>query len=247
MKTIGILGGLTWQSTLTYYREINRLTQERLGGENSAKILLSSLNFAEMDAAQRAGDLAKQLKILKSGANALKVGGADFWLMACNTTHQLADELVREIDLPFLHIAKVAAVAVQEAKLQTVVLTGTRYTMEQPFYRSALEEEGLTVLLPNAEERGELVRMVDEELTHGVKNPSSLQRFWEMAKRWQEQGAQGIVLGCTEIGLLIQEPRLGLPIFDTALLHSAKTVELALGTNDLLRTWDYRRMKGKQS
>ena len=247
MKTIGILGGLTWQSTLTYYYEINRLTQERLGGENSAKILLSSLNFAEMDTAQRAGDLAKQLEVLKSGTEALKVGGADFWLMACNTTHQLADQLVQEIDLPFLHIAKVAAAAVKEAKLQTVVLTGTRYTMEQPFYRRALEDEGLSVLTPNEEERMELVRMVDEELTHGLKNPLSLQRFWEMAKRWQQQGAQGIVLGCTEIGLLIQEPHLGMPIFDTALLHSAKTVDLALGAEDLLLTWDYRRMKGKQS
>lgn len=243
MKTIGILGGLTWQSTLTYYREMNRLTQERLGGENSAKILLSSVNFAEIDAAQRNGDRSKQIELLLEGAKTLKCGGADFWLMACNTTHQWADVLTQEIDLPFLHIAKVAAAAIKKDGFRSVALTGTRYTMEQGFYSKVLEEEGLKVWIPNEEEKTELVRIVDEELTHGVRNEASLQKIWKMAERWQKEGAQGIVLGCTEIGLLVQEGHLGLPIFDTALLHATKAVELALGTEELFREWDYRQRR----
>lgn len=246
MKTIGILGGLTWQSTLTYYREINRLTQERFGGENSAKILLSSVNFAEIDAAQRAGDRPKQIELLLEGAKTLKRGGADFWLMACNTTHQWADVLTREIDLPFLHIAKVAAAAIKKGGLRSVALTGTRYTMEQAFYRKALEEEGLKVWIPNDDEKTELVRIVDEELIHGLRKEASLQKFWKMAERWQTEGAQGVVLGCTEIGLLVQEAHPGMPIFDTALLHATKAVELALATEELLKEWDYRQRRELQ-
>ena len=240
MKTIGILGGLTWQSTVTYYREINRLIQEQLGGENSAKILLSSVNFAEIDVAQRVGDRFKQIELLLDGAKALERGGADFWLMACNTTHQWAEILTQEIQLPFLHIAKVAAAAIKKDGLRSVALTGTRYTMEQAFYRRDLEEEGLKVWIPNEEEKTELVRIVDEELTHGIREEASLQKFWMMAERWQQQGAQGVVLGCTEIGLLVQESHNGMPIFDTALLHASKAVELALGTEDMFKEWNYR-------
>lgn len=240
MRTIGILGGLTWQSTLTYYREINRLMQERLGGENSAKILLSSINFAELDEAQRMGDAEKQQQILIKAARVLQLGGADFWLMACNTTHQWAEELKVAIDLPFLHIAKATAEEIKKQGLKRVVLTGTNYTMEQTFYKKALQEEGLEVQIPTKEERKELVRIVDEELTHGRILSESLERFWQLAELWQQQGAEGIVLGCTEIGLLVQKPRLEMAIFDTALIHAAKAVELALGTEDLLKEWDYR-------
>lgn len=241
MRTIGILGGLTWQSTLTYYREINRLMQERLGGENSAKILLSSINFAELDEAQRKGDAEKQQQILIQSARVLQQGGADFWLMACNTTHQWAEELKVAIDLPFLHIAKATADEIKKQGLKRVVLTGTNYTMEQTFYKKALQEEGLEVQIPTKEERKELVRIVDEELTHGRILSESLERFWQLAELWQQQGAEGIVLGCTEIGLLVQKPRLEMAIFDTALIHAAKAVELALGTEEQLKYWDDRR------
>lgn len=228
MKTIGIIGGLTWQSTLTYYRKINERVQEKLGGEHSARILLYSVDFAEIDAAQKQDDWQAEAAILIKAAGRLKAGGADFWLMACNTTHAVAEQVVQEIDLPFLHIAEVTADAVLADGLHTVVLTGTHYTMQLPFYREVLERKGLRVILPSASQQESIARIVDQELTHGIIRAESLQIFRAMLISWQAQGAEAVILGCTEIGLLINQENLAFPVYDTALLHAAVAADLAL-------------------
>lgn len=236
MRTIGIVGGLTWQSTLTYYRTINERVQQKLGGEHSARILLYSLDFAEIDAAQQQDDWQAEAAILVEAANRLKVAGADFWLMACNTAHAVADQVVQEIDLPFLHIAEVAADAVMADGLRTVVLTGTHYTMQLPFYREVLERKGLRVILPSANEQEIIARIVDHELAHGIIRAESLQAFRSMLIPWQAQGAEAVILGCTEIGLLINRENLAFPVYDTALLHAAAAAELALADDATGRT-----------
>lgn len=241
MKTIGVLGGLTWQSTQMYYRIINQLVYERLKGENSAEILLRSINFAHLDEAQKKRDERKQKEILYTGASSLLKGGSDFWLMACNTTHLWADYLTSVIDLPFLHIAICVAEELRLFGVGKVALTGTPYTLASSFYPLILKGYGIEVIIPKEEEIGKLEYLIDQELTQGLFKENSLKDFWLMAENWHDRGAEAIVLACTELGLLIKDENPEMKVFDSALIHCQKAVELALGPDENLIVADYRR------
>ncbi|NLN82804.1 MAG: amino acid racemase [Firmicutes bacterium] len=228
MKTIGILGGLTWQSTLLYYRYLNEMVRDLRQGESSAEIVLRSIDFAPLDQAQRKGDEETEKEILLQAAQSLVQAGADFWLMACNTTHRWADYLQEQIDLPFLHIAESVATALDKEKIKRVALTGTPYTMEAEFYPRIFAKKGIDLILPEAVEIKRIEEIIDLELSQGIIKEQSLQEFREMSCNWQEKGAEAVVLACTELGLLIKDDPNHLRVFDSLLIHCQDAVSLAL-------------------
>lgn len=231
MKTIGLLGGMSWESTVTYYQEINRGVQAHWGGLSSAKVLLSSVDFAEVAALQTSGDWPTLGWRLAQEARRLEQGGADFILICTNTMHVVYDEVAGQVGVPVVHIADPTAEAAQALGIGTLGLLGTRYTMERPFYRQRLEERGLRVLVPEAEDRERMHRIIFDELCQGRLLDASRAQVLGMIERLAQRGAQGVVLGCTEIGLLVEGA--GLPLLDTAVLHARKAVELAAGNGGL--------------
>jgi len=229
MKTIGLLGGMSWESTLPYYRHINEAVRERLGGLHSARLVLYSLDFHEIEALQRQGDWAAAGTLLADAARRLESAGADFLLLCTNTMHKVAPAIEAASALPLLHIADPTAAAIQAAGLQRVGLLGTRFTMEQPFYRQRLEDRhGIQVLVPDEPDRAEVHRVIYEELCRGVVSEASRQAYRQVITRLVARGAQAVILGCTEIGLLVRADDAEVPLFDTCVLHAQAAAERAL-------------------
>jgi aspartate racemase len=229
MKTIGLIGGMSWESTLEYYRLINEGVKARLGGYHSAKCLLYSVDFAEIEALQRAGAWPQMAQALSDVAQRLERGGADFLLLCTNTMHKVADEMQAAVHIPLLHIADAAGEAIHAAGMQRVGLLGTRFTMEQDFYVGRLQRQfGLNVLVPGAEDRRFIHQVIFDELVLGKIEPASRARYRAIIAGLVEQGAQGIILGCTEIGLLVKAEDSAVPLFDTTRLHAEMAVVRSL-------------------
>jgi amino-acid racemase len=229
MKTIGLIGGMSWESSLLYYRLINELVQSRLGGLHSARCVLSSVEFAEIEPLQREGRWDEAGAILNRAALGLERAGAEVLLICANTMHKVADQVVRGVGIPLLHIGDVTAEAVRAAGLRRVSLLGTRYVMEEDFYRRRLEERhGLEVLVPGPEDRREVNRIIFEELVLGRAEPASKARFLEVVGALAAQGAQGVIAGCTDFSILVSQADLALPLFDTTELHARAAVDWAL-------------------
>jgi aspartate racemase len=228
MKTIGMIGGMSWESSLVYYRIVNEEVKKRLGGLHSAKCVLVSVDFAEIEALQRAGEWDQATQAMIAAARQVEAGGADFVIICTNTMHKMAGEVQASIHIPLLNIADATAQAIQTQGLHKVGLLGTRFTMEENFYRGRLEEKhGLTVLIPCADDRVVIHRVIYDELVLGKINPPSKAEFQRIIVALIEQGAEGIILGCTEIGLLVKAEDSCVPLFDTTVLHAVAAVELA--------------------
>ena len=229
MKTMGLLGGMSSESTVSYYRAINAGVKARLGGHHSAKLVLYNVDFAEIEVLQKAERWDEAGQLLADAARALARAGAQFLVLCTNTMHVVAPAIERATPLPLLHIADATAAAIHAAELRTVALLGTRFTMEQDFYVGHLRaKHGLQVLLPSAAERESVHRVIYEELVHGKVREPSRQEYLRIIARLAQAGAQGVILGCTEIALLIRPGDLSIPSFDTAALHAEAAVELAL-------------------
>lgn len=228
MKTIGLLGGMSWESTLPYYRIINQTIGRELGGLHSAKILLYSVDFHEIEILQHAGDWETAGAILADAARRLERAGADFLVLCTNTMHKVAPAIEREVRIPLLHIADATTDVIEQAGIGTVGLLATRFTMEESFYRARLEERGLRVLIPDAVERGEIHRVIYDELCRGEILDSSRSAYERIMGRLVGEGAEGIILGCTEIGLLIGPESSSVPLFDTTEIHARAAALAAL-------------------
>jgi len=228
MKTIGLIGGMSWESTVPYYRQINETIRKRLGGLHSAKIILYSLDFHEIELLQRDGDWEAAGLVLANAARSLEAAGADFVVLCTNTMHRVAGSIEAAIAIPLFHIADPTASEIKRAGLSTVGLLGTRVTMEQPFYRERLERHGLQVVVPQAQDRDTVHRIIFEELCLGVMKPESRTAYRRILENLASQGAQAIILGCTEISLLVSQQDSEVPLFDTMVLHAQAAAEEAL-------------------
>jgi aspartate racemase len=229
MKTIGLIGGMSWESSIEYYRILNEAVRDRLGGLHSAQSLMFSVDFAEVEALQHQGRWDEAAGIMADAARRLEKGGADFLVLCTNTMHKLADAIQAAVPIPLLHIADATAEAVRARGLATVGLLGTRFTMEEDFYKGRLvERHGLRVLTPGAADRAIVHRVIYDELVVGDIRPASRAEFRRILAALIGQGAQGIILGCTEIGLLVQAEDSHVPLFDTTRIHALAAVEEAL-------------------
>ncbi len=229
MKTIGLIGGLSWESSVEYYRIINQTVREKLGGLHSAQCLMYSVDFAEIEAFMQRGEWESVTQRMIEAGQHLKHGGAEFILICSNTMHKMAGAVEQAVSMPLLHIVDPTAEAIQARGFSTVALLATGYTMEQDFYTGRLSEKyGLNVLIPNQEQRKDVHRIIFEELVVGVIKPESRVRYQEIIADLAAQGAQAVILGCTEIGLLIKPEHSVLPTFDTTLLHAQAAVDFAL-------------------
>ncbi|MBD3308441.1 amino acid racemase [candidate division KSB3 bacterium] len=232
MKTIGLIGGMSWESSLEYYRIINEGVKARLGGLHSAQCLLYSVDFAEIETLQAQGNWNAASDYLIDAARRLERGGADFILICTNTMHKIAAEVQAQISIPLLHIADVTGRQVQQQGLRTVGLLGTKFTMEEAFYTDYLTDKyQLHVLIPEELERESLHRIIFDELCLGQMLQTSKERVLQIIAKLVEQGAEGIVLGCTEIPLLIKQPDSPVPVFDTTRIHADAAVEAACQEN----------------
>ena len=223
MKTIGLIGGMSWESTVVYYQIINRIINTKLGGLHSAKILLYSVDFQEIEECQSAGDWGKSSKILSDVAQKLEAAGADFIVICTNTMHKVADDIASTISIPILHIAEMTAQQLKESQIKKVTLLGTKYTMEQDFYKSKLTLNNIDVIIPGEEDRRFINDTIYNELCLGIVSDASRERFLKIIDDTVNMGAQGVILGCTEIGLLVQQKDTDIPLFDTAQIHAIKT------------------------
>ncbi|KFD23393.1 aspartate/glutamate racemase [Yokenella regensburgei] len=229
MKTIGLIGGMSWESTIPYYRLINEGIKQRLGGLHSAQILLHSVDFHTIEACQSSGEWDKAGDILAQAAHGLELAGAQGIVLCTNTMHKVADSITSRTRVPFLHIAEATGRAIEKQQLKRVALLGTRYTMEQDFYRGRLVEQfGLDVQVPKAPEREKINQIIFEELCLGRFTPSSRDYYLQVIERLAEQGAEGVIFGCTEIGLLVPAEQSCLPVFDTAAIHAEDAVDFML-------------------
>lgn len=228
MKTIGLIGGMSWESSAEYYRLINTLVKERLGGFHSAKCVMVSVDFAEIETLQRENRWAESAKLLSEAAQSLERAGAEVVVLCTNTMHKVADDIQASIRIPFIHIADATAEAVKAQGLMTVGLLGTRFTMEEDFYVGRLQQHSLQVLIPAAAKREMIHRVIYDELVLGEIKAASKAQYLAAIDQLIEQGAQGIILGCTEIGLLVQADDCRVPVFDTTRLHAQAAVDFAL-------------------
>jgi aspartate racemase len=229
MKTIGMIGGMSWESSLEYYRIINEAIKQQLGGLHSAKSVLVSVDFAEIEVLQREDRWQDATRVMIEAARAVQAGGADFLIICTNTMHKMADEVQENISIPLLHIADPTAEAIQAQGLQKVGLLGTRFTMEQDFYCSRLVEKyGLDVLLPDRADREIVHRVIYDELVLGKIVPASQAEYLRILAGLANAGAGGVILGCTEIGLLVSQADTTLPLFDTTRIHALAAVRYAL-------------------
>jgi amino-acid racemase len=231
MKRIGLLGGMSWESSAEYYRFVNEAVRKRLGGLHSADCLLRSVDFAAVEELQRTGRWNEAGKLLTAEALALVAGGAELLVLCTNTMHRVADQIAAAVEIPFVHIADTTADAVRAAGLSTVGLLATAYTMEQDFYVGRLERiHGLAVVVPDAEDRRVVHDVIYQELCLGIVKEDSRQAYRRVIGDLVGRGAEGILLGCTEIDLLIGPPDAPVPVFDTTRLHAERAVDLALAT-----------------
>ena len=230
MKTLGLIGGMTWHSTVDYYRLINRGVQERMGGHSSASMVMASVDFAPVQALQDRGDWSGLARLMVQAARTLEKAGAEAVVICANTMHQLAPDIEAAVRLPILHIADAAAAAVKAKDLTSVGLLGTRFTMEMDFYRGRLEKaHGLKVLVPEAPEREVVHQVIYDELGRGIVLDESRRAYVKIIDGLVNRGAQGVILGCTEIPLLVKEKDSPVPVFDTTALHAEAAVDFALG------------------
>ena len=229
MKTIGLIGGMSWESTVPYYRQINEAVKARLGGLHSARIVLYSVDFAEIERLQHAGDWDAAGLILADAARALERAGADFLVLCTNTMHKVAPAIESAVRIPLLHIADPTAAAIRQAGLSRIGLLGTAFTMEQPFYRDRLQDRhGIEVLVPDADDRALVHRVIYDELCLGRIEAASRQAYRDVMRRLADRGAQGIILGCTEISLLVGPQDAVVPLFDTTAIHAQAAAQAAL-------------------
>ncbi len=220
MKTIGLIGGMSWESTVTYYKIINETVKEKLGGLHSAKCILYSVDFQEIEECQANGNWEKSGEILGEAANNLEKAGADFIVICTNTMHKVVNQIKEKISIPILHIAEMTAEKILEKGLKNIALLGTKYTMEQDFYKSKLIEKGINVIIPDKNDIEIINEVIYDELCLGTINSNSKKKFLEIVDKLRSKGAEGIILGCTEIGLLIKNADTDVPLFDTAIIHA---------------------------
>ncbi|MGN4741488.1 aspartate/glutamate racemase family protein [Bacillus cereus group sp. MYBK227-1] len=228
MKTIGLIGGMSWESTSEYYRIINEEIKERLGGLHSAKCLINSVDFEEIERCQSSGDWDGAGEILGNAAYSLQKGGADFIIICTNTMHKVVEKIKGKIDIPVLHIADATAKEIKRKDIQKVGLLGTKYTMEQDFYKSRIEEHDIKVIVPSGTNREKVNEVIYTELCLGKIVVQSREYYKRVIEELVQEGAQGIILGCTEIGLLIKQENVSVPIFDTTHIHAIEAVKVAL-------------------
>ena len=231
MKTIGVLGGMSWESSLEWYRLANERVREQLGGHHSARIILDSLDFAEIEQLQARGDWEAAGDLLAERARRLEAAGADLIVLCTNTMHLVAGQIEDAVGIPFLHIADSTAAAVAQTGVSTVGLLGTAFTMEQPFYRDRLAQHGIQTLVPSAADRAVVHDIIYDELVLGVIRPESRDRYREIIRSLVTEGAEGIILGCTEIELLVSAEDAPVPVFPTTSLHVDAALASALDEN----------------
>ena len=220
LKTIGLIGGMSWESTVTYYKIINETVKEKLGGLHSAKCILYSVDFQEIEECQANGNWEKSGEILGEAAYNLEKAGADFIVICTNTMHKVVNQIKEKISIPILHIAEMKAEKILEKGLKNIALLGTKYTMEQDFYKSKLIEKGINVIIPDKNDIEIINEVIYDELCLGTINSNSKKKFLEIVDKLRSKGAEGIILGCTEIGLLIKNEDTDVPLFDTAIIHA---------------------------
>ena len=220
LKTIGLIGGMSWESTVTYYKIINETVKEKLGGLHSAKCILYSVDFQEIEECQANGNWEKSGEILGEAAYNLEKAGADFIVICTNTMHKVVNQIKEKISIPILHIAEMTAEKILEKGLKNIALLGTKYTMEQDFYKSKLIEKGINVIIPDKNDIETINKVIYDELCLGTINSNSKKKFLEIVDKLRNKGAEGIILGCTEIGLLIKNADTDVPLFDTAIIHA---------------------------
>ena len=220
LKTIGLIGGMSWESTVTYYKIINETVKEKLGGLHSAKCILYSVDFQEIEECQANGNWEKSGEILGEAAYNLEKAGADFIVICTNTMHKVVNQIKEKISVPILHIAEMTAEKILEKGLKNIALLGTKYTMEQDFYKSKLIEKGINVIIPDKNDIETINEVIYDELCLGTINFNSKKKFLEIVDKLRSKGAEGIILGCTEIGLIIKNEDTDVPLFDTAIIHA---------------------------
>ena len=220
LKTIGLIGGMSWESTVTYYKIINETIKEKLGGLHSAKCILYSVDFQEIEECQANGNWEKSGEILGEAAYNLEKAGADFIVICTNTMHKVVNQIKEKISIPILHIAEMTAEKILEKGLKNIALLGTKYTMEQDFYKSKLIEKGINVIIPDKNDVEIINKVIYDELCLGIINSNSKKKFLEIVDKLRNKEAEGIILGCTEIGLLIKNEDTDVPLFDTAIIHA---------------------------
>lgn len=229
MKTIGLLGGMSWESTALYYKSINEGIKHELGGLHSAKISLYSVNFEEIEKLQHQGKWDETAVILANAAKSVEAAGADFLLICTNTMHKVAPEIQANISIPILHLADATALRLQAAGIKKVGLLGTRFTMEQDFYKNRLVEQfGIDVIVPNDKDRTVIHDVIYQELCLGQINSDSKTNYLAIVNRLHQQGAEAVIMGCTEITLLINQKDTSVPLYDTTAIHAEEAVKLAL-------------------
>ena len=228
MKTIGLIGGMSWESTSEYYRILNEEIKSRLGGLHSAKCLINSVDFEEIERFQSNGDWDGAGEVLGNAAYSLQKGGADFIIICTNTMHKVVEKIKENINIPVLHIADTTAKEIKRKGIQTIGLLGTKYTMEQDFYKSRIEENNIKVIVPVEKNREKLNEIIYTELCLGKITSQSREYYKRVIEELVQKGAQGIILGCTEIGLLIKQEDVLVPIFDTTVIHAMEAVNVAL-------------------
>ncbi len=234
MKTIGLIGGMSWESSIEYYRIINQEIRSALGGVHSAKSVMVSLDFGEIEELQMKGDWEEATRILIQSAREVEKAGADFLLICTNTMHLMAEEVQAGINIPLLHIADATARAIKEAGIKSVGLLGTKFTMEKDFYRGKLEtDHQLKVVVPDQPGRDLVHNVIYDELVQGLIREPSRKDYRRVIQGLVKDGAEGIVLGCTEIGLLVKKEDVAVPVFDTMEIHALAAVDAALGRYDL--------------
>ena len=231
MKTIGLIGGMSWESTITYYQIVNEKIKEKLGGFHSAKILLYSVDFAEFEKNMTNSDWDKITSDLTEAAKNLEKAGADYILICTNTMHKVAPQIQSKIKIPILHIADLTAEELLKKSIKKVALLGTKYTMEQDFYKNRIIEKGIEVLIPDDADRILVNQTIYEELCLGVISPVSKKTFLEIMDKLAAQGAEGVILGCTEIGLLVNQQDTEVPLFDTTFIHAISAALYAIESN----------------
>jgi aspartate racemase len=229
MKTIGLLGGMSWESTALYYQWINELVKEKLGGLHSARIAMVSVDFQEIEELQHQNKWEESGELLSKAARNLEAAGADFLVICTNTMHKVVPQIEAAINIPLLHIADTTAEEIKKQGMKTVGLLGTKFTMEQDFYAGRLQEQhGLKVLIPNQEDREIVHRVIYDELVLGKVKEQSRQEYLRIMNKLREEGAEGVIEGCTEIVMLVKQKHTNIPLFDTTAIHARKAVEKAL-------------------
>jgi aspartate racemase len=231
MQTIGLIGGMSWESSQTYYQLINQGIRDQLGGLHSAKLVLYSVDFAEIENLQHQGDWDATARILVRAAKALEAAGADFMVLCTNTMHKVSTQIENAVSIPLLHIADATSTVLKSAGVSRVGLLGTRFTMEQDFYRDRLERQGIRVLVPDESQREHIHAVIYDELCLGEIRAESKKAYLDIVASLAGRGAQGVILGCTEIGLLIQAADTEVSLFDTTRIHAEQAVRFALGSN----------------